>query len=165
VLRILLITLLIFPSALAAQHRWDIDILADTFGVDNSTPSDYPWDEVIQACPRRDCIPSIDKPAFVSATQATFLKDDDVVIAVAMEGEARAYPIRILVRHELVNDRIGKKPILVSYCPLCGSGLVFDRALNGEGHIRKLWCYPELQACHPSSTTAGPTGTTPAVID
>jgi hypothetical protein len=130
--RILLITLLIFPSAQAAQHRWDIDILADTFGVDNSTPSDYPWVEVIQACPRRDCIPSIDKPTFVSATQASFLKDDDIVIAVAMEGEARAYPIRILVRHELVNDTIGRKPILVSYCPLCGSGLIFDRALDGE---------------------------------
>ena len=49
-----------------------------------------------------------------------------------MDGEAKAYPIRILVRHELVNDAIGDKPILVSYCPLCGSGLVFDRALNGE---------------------------------
>ena len=134
-LRILLIIILILPpahSALAKQSGWDTDILADTFSYDDSTPSDYPWTEVIQACPRRDCIPSIDEPAFVSATQASFLKDDDIVIAVAMDGEARAYPIRILVRHELVNDTIGQKPILVSYCPLCGSGLVFDRTLDGE---------------------------------
>lgn len=108
------------------------DILAETFAYDSETPSDYPWSDVLQACPRRDCIPSIDSPRFISADQATFLANDDIVIALTVGGEARAYPIRILVRHELVNDTIGERPILVSYCPLCGSGLVFDRTLNGE---------------------------------
>ena len=133
-LRILLFVFLfpVFAQATSDRHGWDTDILSDTFGYDATTPSDYPWDDLIQACPRRDCIPAIDKPQFVSAAQATFLSDDDIVIALELNGEARAYPIRILVRHELVNDRIGEKAFLVSYCPLCGSGLVFDREFNGE---------------------------------
>jgi len=134
-LRILLLVFL-FPllahAATGDRHGWDIDILSDTFGYDVTTPSDYPWGDLIQACPHRDCIPAIDKPKFVSVTQATFLSEDDIVIALEMNGEARAYPIRILVRHELVNDSIGDKAFLVSYCPLCGSGLVFDRELDGE---------------------------------
>jgi len=134
-LRVLLLVFLIPTLTQAAssdRHGWDTDILSDTFGYTHTTPSDYPWPDLIQACPRRDCIPSIDKPVFVTAAQAAFLRDDDIVIALTMDGEARAYPIRILVRHELVNDTIGEQPILVSYCPLCGSGLVFNRALDGE---------------------------------
>ncbi len=134
-LRTLLFAFLIPVLAQAAsgeRRGWETDILSDTFGYDETTASDYPWQDLIQACPRRDCIPSIDHPAFVPAAQATFLTDDDIVVAVAIAGEARAYPIRILVRHELVNDSIGEKHILVSYCPLCGSGLVFDRMLDGK---------------------------------
>ena len=134
-LRILLFSILFPALALAAENRppgWDIDILSDTFGYGATTASDYPWEDLIQACPRRDCIPAIDKPSFLAADQASFLTDDDVVIAVSLDGQARAYPIRILVRHELVNDTIGARPILVSYCPLCGSGLVFGRELDGE---------------------------------
>lgn len=134
-LRILLFSFLFPVLAQAAgsdRRGWDIDILADTFGYNTATASDYPWEDLIQACPRRDCIPAIDRPSFLSAEQATFLADDDIVIAVTLNGESRAYPIRVLVRHELVNDNIGASPILVSYCPLCGSGLVFDRELDGE---------------------------------
>lgn len=134
-LRILLFVFLlpVFAQAATGDRRgWDTNILSDTFGYDATTPSDYPWGDLIQACPRRDCIPAIDRPLFVSASQATFLDDDDIVIALELGDEARAYPIRILVRHELVNDAIGEAPFLVSYCPLCGSGLVFDRKLDGE---------------------------------
>ena len=107
-LRILLFVFLLPLFAQGAardRHGWDVDILSDTFGFDATTPSDYPWDDLIQACPHRDCIPAIDKPQFVAAAQATFLSADDIVIALELGGEARAYPVRILVRHELVNDR------------------------------------------------------------
>jgi len=135
VLRSLLLFLFLPTLTLDAsdqRHDWDTDILAETFGYHAASPSDYPWSELIQACPHRDCIPAIDSPSFVAAKDASFLHEDDIVIAVSLAGEARAYPIRILVRHELVNDNIGGTPLLVSYCPLCGSGLVFDRELDGE---------------------------------
>ncbi len=132
ILLALILTNVITQTAVAVQSGWDINILSDTFGYNDATPSDYPWADLIQACPRRDCIPAIERPTFIPAAQAGYLKDDDIVIALAIEGEARAYPIRILVRHELVNDHLGGSPVLVSYCPLCGSGLVFDRELGGE---------------------------------
>ncbi len=132
ILLLVVLTPLIAQATSADTPDWSTNILSDTFGYHDSTPSDYPWADVIQACPRRDCIPSIDEPVFVPAARDSFLREDDIVIAVAMAGEARAYPIRILVRHELVNDRIGDSPILVSYCPLCGSGLIFERVLGGE---------------------------------
>mgnify|MGYP006290283917 CR=1 FL=1 len=57
---------------------------------------------------------------------------DDQVIGVEINGKARAYPHRILNWHEVVNDKLGGEPILISYCPLCDSNLVFDRNINGE---------------------------------
>ena len=78
--------------------------------------------------PPRDGIPSIDDPLFDDA-DSTFLRPDDWVIGVAIEGVARAYPIRILNWHEIVNDQIGAIPIAVTFCPLCGSGVVFDSRL------------------------------------
>jgi len=125
---LLLISLL--ASANTNAQQWPVDIKFDTFGYSANTPSDYPWADIIQACARRDCIPAIDKPVFISAQKASFLWDDDIVIALVVESEARAYPIRILVRHELVNDTIAGQAILVSYCPLCGSGLIFSRVID-----------------------------------
>ena len=60
--------------------------------------------------------------------------DDDIVIGVTFSGESRAYPIRILNWHEIANDRVGGTDILVSYCPLCGTGIVFDSRINGKVH-------------------------------
>jgi hypothetical protein len=110
----------------------NVDILRDTFGFSASSPSDYPWSQVHQGCSYRDCIPSIDHPEFIGAKQATFLFDEDIVIAIANKKHARAYPIRILVWHELVNDVFDGIPIVVSYCPLCGSALVFERSIAGS---------------------------------
>ncbi|MFB6149041.1 MAG: DUF3179 domain-containing protein [Halobacteriales archaeon] len=85
-----------------------------------------------QGCPGgTDCIPSIDDPQFQSAAQADWLADEDLVIGVEINGETRAYPLRILTVHEIVNDEVGGRPIAVTYCPLCRSGLVFDRRVNG----------------------------------
>ena len=128
---LLALTLLAHSQAQNSRNR-QVDILRDTFAFSTSSPSDYDWDEIYQGCAYRDCIPSIDQPKFLSAQQASFLSGDDIVVGVTLQGQSRAYPIRILVRHELVNDSFNGAPILVSYCPLCGSALVFDRRINGE---------------------------------
>ncbi|MBL4885359.1 MAG: DUF3179 domain-containing protein [Planctomycetaceae bacterium] len=92
-----------------------------------------PRKEVHGGGPPKDGIPAISKPQFISATQATYLKPEDRVIGVHLENISRAYPIAILNYHEIINDKIGKLPIAVSYCPLCDSAVVFDRRLkNGE---------------------------------
>ncbi len=82
--------------------------------------------------PPRDGIRSIDHPKFVPVERVTFLANDDMVVSFTHEGETRAYPLRILVWHEIVNDRIGDLAINVSYCPLCGSAMVFDRTIAGR---------------------------------
>lgn len=79
----------------------------------------------------KDCIPSIDKPQFESANQATWLRSDDTVFAINYKGVVRAYPQRILNWHEIVNDMIAQDPIAITFCPLCGSALAFDRRVDG----------------------------------
>lgn len=79
--------------------------------------------------PPKDGIPAIDRPVFETVESAgRWLSKGELVIAIELGGEpARAYPLRILMWHELVNDRVGGMSILVSYCPLCNSAIVFDR--------------------------------------
>ncbi|MCQ9208385.1 MAG: DUF3179 domain-containing protein [Omnitrophica bacterium] len=77
--------------------------------------------------PAKDGIPAISKPKFVSAKEALFLKDKDMVIGVLIGKEAKAYPINILNWHEIVNDSILNKEISVTWCPLTRSGIVFNR--------------------------------------
>ncbi len=81
--------------------------------------------------PPRDGIPAIDRPRFVAAAQSG-LRDDDRVLGLALDGVARAYPVRILNWHEIVNDRIGGRPVAVTYCPLCGTGVAFDARIAGR---------------------------------
>lgn len=85
--------------------------------------------------PPKDGIPAIDEPVFVSCGEASsWLHPKEPVLAVEHAGQARAYPLQILIWHELVNDQMGELPILVSYCPLCNSALVFDRRVDGRVH-------------------------------
>ena len=86
-------------------------------------------DEIQPGGPPRGGIAALDAPAYGPIAGAPWA-DDEVVIGVALAGEARAYPISILDWHELVNDALGGRPILVSYCPLCGTGMVFDRSVG-----------------------------------
>lgn len=98
-------------------------------------PASIPIDEILEGGPSRDGIPALDHPPFLLPAEAPW-KDADLVLGVESEGEARAYPIAILEWHELVNDTLGGRPILVSYCPLCGTGVVFDRRV--EGAVRRF---------------------------
>ena len=91
-----------------------------------------PTDEILRGGPPRDGIPSIDRPQFASAKNANFMRDDDLVLGVAIGNSARAYPIKILNWHEIVNDELEGAPLAVTFCPLCGSGVVF-RAEDENG--------------------------------
>lgn len=82
--------------------------------------------------PPRDGIPSIDKPKYIAPAKADFMKDDDIVLSYTHDGSTRAYPLRVLVWHEIVNETINGKPILVTYCPLCGTAMIFDRKVGGK---------------------------------
>ena len=105
-----------FPSA--AQSP------SNGFDLSNAT---VPVDEIRRGGPPRDGIPSIDEPKFTSVGKVDFLKDSDLVFGFENDGDRRAYPLRVLVWHEIVNDVVGKIPVAITYCPLCGTAMVFDR--------------------------------------
>ncbi len=130
--QITLILLLISLNAAAQRPEYESNVLTETFGFDDNTPIAVPFDSLVQACPARDCIPSIDDPKFVAADAADHVNGDDLVLAVKLNGETKAYPSKILLHHEIVNDSFGGEPVVVSYCPLCGSGVAFRRELDDE---------------------------------
>ncbi len=84
-----------------------------------------PAEHIERGGPPRDGIPSIDNPEFIPAAEARFLRSKDRVIGVHRNGVAKAYPIKILNWHEIVNDSFADEPVLISYCPLCNTGMVF----------------------------------------
>lgn len=112
-------------------RAYETDVLLDVFKF-TQADSDVPFDSLMQACPARDCIPSIDQADFVSAGEVDYLREDDLVMTLTHNGITRAYPTRILDHHEIVNDMFGADPVAVTYCPLCGSGLAFDRRQDGQ---------------------------------
>jgi len=92
-----------------------------------------PYDELLSGGPPRDGIPPIDNPEFVDVNDAkSWIKDNEPVVFVKINNEVKAYPIQILIWHEIVNDTLGKKEISVTFCPLCNSTVVFDRNLDGK---------------------------------
>jgi hypothetical protein len=92
--------------------------------------AEIPLEEILPGGPPRDGIPALDHPPHAAASGASWA-DEQPVLGVAWKGQARAYPIAILTWHELVNDTVGGRPVLISYCPLCGSGIVFERRVAG----------------------------------
>ncbi|TVQ85549.1 MAG: DUF3179 domain-containing protein [Micavibrio sp.] len=90
------------------------------------------FSEVLSGGPPRDGIPSIDNPQFRKASDITGLGENEPVIALSVNGEHKAYPLRILMWHEIANDEIGGVPVSVTYCPLCNAAVVFDRRVNGK---------------------------------
>ncbi|MCH8814987.1 MAG: DUF3179 domain-containing protein, partial [Chloroflexi bacterium] len=81
----------------------------------------------------RDGIPPIDGPTFETVEGASeWLVDREPVILLELGGSARAYPLQILISHEIVNDEFGGVPVAITYCPLCNSAIGFDRRVDGE---------------------------------
>lgn len=91
------------------------------------------WDEILSGGPPKDGIPSIDQPEFESVAMASdWLSDRDPVIFFREGDDVRAYPLAILIWHEIVNDEVGGKPVTVTFCPLCNASIVFDRTVDGQ---------------------------------
>lgn len=84
-------------------------------------------DRLISGGPPPDGIPAISEPKFDRAADVDFLEPDEPVLALEVDGVPRAYPVQVLIWHEIVNDTIGDVPVVVTYCPLCNSALAFDR--------------------------------------
>ena len=99
------------------------------FDVSNAT---VPRKEILHGGVGRDDIPSIDNPLFITPDQARFLQPRDYVVSVTVGETTRAYPLRILNHHEIVNDSIGDEYFAVTYCPLCGTAMVFDRKVENR---------------------------------
>ena len=89
-------------------------------------------DEVISGGVPRDGIPPIDKPVFDPVISIQGLSHKSPVIALSIHGDARAYPLEVMTRHEIVNDVVGDVPVAVTFCPLCNSAIVFDRRVDGK---------------------------------
>jgi hypothetical protein len=92
-----------------------------------------PYAEIRSGGPPPDGIPPIDTPLFESVTQADeWLEPQSPLIAVEIGGDARAYPLAILIWHEIVNDTVGEVPVAITFCPLCNSAIVFDRRVGDQ---------------------------------
>ena len=110
-----------------------VEIMSDSEIMEtNGVKHIVPLDKIRGGGPPKDGIPSIDDPVFVDAKNAEFVSDADVVIGLEINGDARAYPLFIMVWHEIVNDEVGGTPVSVTYCPLCYTNQVFERVLDGQ---------------------------------
>ena len=91
-----------------------------------------PLDKIKSGGPPKDGIPSIDFPKFAKISDSQFVSDSAIVIGLEINGDAKAYPLFILVWHEIVNDDVGGVPVAVTYCPLCYTNQVFERIIKGN---------------------------------
>lgn len=130
-LRIVILGLAMLMAAMlrAEPSQWQAEWPRTDFG--NSLVLD--WSEIRSGGPPKDGIPALDMPDFLPVTTEQGIKDREPVIAVEVAGEAaRAYPLRYLIWHEIVNDQIGDRPLAITYCPLCNSAITFDRRIAGR---------------------------------
>ena len=127
---ILALTLTVFASAAAANPEAWAREWPDT---DFQTTVIDDWSEIMSGGPPKDGIPALTDPEFIPAAEEDRIDGREPVITVEIAGETpRAYPIRYLTWHEIVNDTVGGEPIAVTFCPLCNSGITFDRRVEGR---------------------------------
>jgi hypothetical protein len=121
-----LVLLVLSPAAGAFAQKdgsWRTDFSRHT----------VPLEEILSGGPPKDGIPAIDRPIFVTVSQASrWLEDNEPVAVVEIGGEVKAYPLQILIWHEIVNDFVGGVPVSITFCPLCNTTLAFDRRFDGR---------------------------------
>lgn len=137
----------LLPAVTALAALTGVGVLAPSAAVAEPTPRSWVWNfpktdfdtrsvtfaEIQSGGPQRDGIPPIDAPIFADVEDRRgALPENAPVMSVEIDGDARAYPLEILLWHEIVNDVVGGVPIAVTYCPLCNSGVVFDRRVDGR---------------------------------
>lgn len=114
------------PAA-ADPARWEREGWTTDF-----SQTSIEFQEILSGGPPKDGIPSIDNPQFVGIDGTGDLQDVEPVMTLNINGDARAYPLRVLMWHEIVNDVVGGQPVAVTYCPLCNAAIVFDSSFGGE---------------------------------
>jgi len=111
-----------------ALNRWASEWPRTDFGMHSVDLA-----EIVSGGPPKDGIPAILAPEFLAAGAVEGLHANEAVMTLELPGEVpRAYPLRYLIWHEIINDVIGTHPVAITWCPLCNSGIVFDRRLNGK---------------------------------
>lgn len=123
------VTLLVAAQASANPEFWRNEWPKTDFEMTNVGS----WTEILSGGPPRDGIPALSDPQFIRAANETKIEEREPVVTVEIEGETpRAYPIRYLTWHEIINDATGGVPFAVTYCPLCNSAPTFDRRVDGR---------------------------------
>ena len=112
--------------AQANQERWQAQGWKTDF-----SKSSINFNEILSGGPPKDGIPSINDPVFAKPSDNKELAATEPVIQLTINGDTRAYPLRILTWHEIVNDVVGDVPVAVTYCPLCNASIAFDRRVDG----------------------------------
>ncbi len=120
---VMVLALMLFSSAVSAVER------KNGFDVSNAL---IDVDKILSGGPKKDGIPAIDKPEFIAAKHADFLSPKERVLGLVIDGVAKAYPVKILNWHEIVNDKIRGNAFVVTYCPLCGTGVAFRSNIRGR---------------------------------
>lgn len=119
----------------------------------NTAISSISLEDVLNGGPRKDGIPSINQPKFVDLKEASnWLDDQNLGLIYADGNTTRFYPYAILYFHEIVNDEVNGKNLAVTFCPLCGSALIFDRGQDVFGVSGKLWESNLLMYDHKTET-------------
>lgn len=131
--------ILLLAVAVVAALSWvsigasaDIDQWRRAWPETDFSKHSVPLDEIMSGGVSKDAIRSIDDPKLYRFEQVEGLSPTEPVVGLIIDGDARAYPLRFLTRHEIVNDTVGGIPVAVTYCPLCNAAIVFDRRIDGE---------------------------------
>lgn len=118
---------IIYPSTSLIASTFKLTVLCFILSGFTLSPSLIPVKQILSGGPGKDGIPALTYPKMETSEAADhWLKNNDRVLGIVIDGKARAYPIRIMNWHEIANDRIGQHGFVISYCPLCGSGMAFD---------------------------------------
>jgi hypothetical protein len=117
-----------------------------------------PLEEIVSGGPPKDGIPALDNPRFTSVAEAdSWLSARDPVVLVEQGDEAKAYPLQILIWHEIVNDVVDGRPLAVTFCPLCNTALAFDRGSTEARSTseRQAGCVTPISSCTTGRRRAG----------
>ena len=126
---VILALLTLVACALAAS--WVMGRMSGEFDLSQHR---VPLEQIVSGGPGKDGIPALLNPRFVTAAEARYLNPEDRILGLSRSGEAKAYPIRILNWHEIVNDSVGGRQVVITYCPLCGTGIAFDARVDDRVH-------------------------------
>lgn len=131
-LKLSVLFFIIFSFSTFADERVVHDILRQSLKYNDHSKASIKLSELYQGCPELDCITSIDNPIFVSGDEAVRYLDNEPVMVVNYNGVNKAYSLRIMQYHEVVNDRFGDKYLAITYCPLCNSAVALVPKVDGH---------------------------------